>query len=160
MRYSGRAEQNDVQHVMVKGHPVKRLQPWLATEFVLAATKEPPNELTIDWRDLPETAALVPASRLQLPVKLTRPMSKATVKLTLLTSQLTPVLNNQPDPNKALRQDKLGELAANVNTGDVTVLMPPEMTSPVYDVTVQAELLDAAKKALATAYASPSAACR
>ncbi len=153
MNLRGRSDKGATQTVIVKGHPLERLQPWLATEFTLATTSQPANEFTLDWRDLPNDAALVPASRLQLPVKLTRPMSKSTVKLTLLTSQITPILNNQPDPNKALRQDKLGELAANVNSGDVTVLVPPELSSPVYDVTVQAELLDAAKKLLATAYA-------
>jgi hypothetical protein len=141
------------QTVIVKNHPLERLQPWLANEIGVARNAENAKEFTVDWRDLSEKTVISPASRLLLPVKLVRPDGKNTVKLTLVTSQNTPMLNNQPDPNKALRQDKLGELAAKVNTGDVTMLVPPDLSAPTYDVTVQAELLDPAKKVLATAYA-------
>ena len=147
----GRAGNAAEKSVVVKGHPLERLQPWLATELGVSPTDHVAKEFAITWRDT-DKQVISPASRHLLPVALTRPMSKATVKLTLLTSQNTPILNNQPDPNKALRQDKLGELAANVNMGDVTMLVPPELAAPTYDVTVQAELLDAAKKVLATAY--------
>ena len=68
-------------------------------------------------------------------------------------------MNNQPDPAKALRQEKPIEVAVNVPNGDVTLLVPPELSAPVYDVTVQAELLAADKKVLATTYAR-SAGCR
>ena len=37
--------------------------------------------------------------------------------------------------------------------GEVGILVPPELSAPSYDVTVQAELLDPAKKVLAIAYA-------
>jgi hypothetical protein len=37
--------------------------------------------------------------------------------------------------------------------GEVVALVPVELAAPVYDVTVQAELLDPAKKVLATAFA-------
>jgi hypothetical protein len=149
----GRTEARLEQVVLVKDHPLERLQPWLATEIAIGRSNESAKDFAIDWRDLPENTSLVPASRLQLPVKVTRPMGKATVKLTLVTSQNTPLANNQPDPNKAIRQDKIGELNEKMSTADVTVLVPPELFSPTYDVTVQAELLDAAKKVIATAYA-------
>ena len=103
---------------------------------------------------LPADAGLVPAGKLALPVKLTRPKILPSVRLTLLTSQLPPLVNNQPDPNKALRQEKPVELAANAVDGEVTLLVPPELAAPGYDVTVQAELLGADKRTvLATAYA-------
>jgi hypothetical protein len=150
---NGRAGGGDPVLVGIKNHPMARLQPWLATELSLSSSDQQAKEFNIDWRDLPEKTVIVPGSRLLLPVKLVRPMTKTTVKLTLVTSQNTPIVNNQPDPNKALRQDKTGELAANVASGDVTMLTPVELSAPVYDVTVQAELLDPAKKVLATAYA-------
>lgn len=149
----GRISGDVDQPVVVKNHPLERLQPWLATEIAFAATTDSSKDFAIDWRDLKADTNLFPASKTLLPVKLTRPKSKTTVKLTLLTSQITPLVNNQPDPNKAIRQDKLGDLAPDVTTGDVTMLLPAELSSPVYDVTVQAELLDPAKKVLATAYA-------
>ncbi len=151
--WRGRTPDGVEQAVALKGHPLERLQPWLATEIALAPTADVASDFAVDWRDLKDDTGLVPAGKLLLPIKLTRPMSKATVKLTLLTSQNTPILNNQPDPNKAIRQDKLADLAANVNTGDVTALVPAEMSAPTYDITVQAELLDGAKKVLATSYA-------
>ncbi len=83
--------------------------------------------------------------------------------MTLLTSQRTPLLNNQPDPTKALRQEKPLELpvppaskdpgARTTTDADLTVLVPVELAVPSYDVTVQAELLAADKKVLATAFA-------
>ncbi len=141
------------QIVTVKNHPLEKLQPWLASEIAIAPATGSAADFAIDWRDLPESTVLSPASRLLLPIKLVRPAGKNTVKLTLLTSQNTPVLNNQPNPNKAIRQDKTADLAAGVSTGDVTAILPPELSSPIYDVTVQAELLDPAKKVLATSFA-------
>jgi hypothetical protein len=151
--WHGRTPDGIEHSVTIKGHPLERLQPWLASEFALAPSSDKGNEFAVEWRDLKETAGLIPAEKLLLPVKLTRPMGKQTVKLTLMTSQNTPIVNNQPDPNKAIRQDKLADLAATVNTGDVTALVPPDLSAPVYDVTVQADLLDPAKKVIATAHA-------
>ncbi len=151
--FKGRTTDGVVQTLLVKNHPLERLQPWLASEIAIAATTDNAADFAIDWRDLPETTVLSPASRLLLPIKLVRPAGKNTVKMTLLTSQNAPIVNNQPDPNKVIRQDKTGELAAGVSTGDVTAILPAELPSPVYDITVQAELLDPAKRVLATAYA-------
>jgi hypothetical protein len=44
-------------------------------------------------------------------------------------------------------------LAANASTGDLTVLVPGDLAAPVYDVTIQAELLAADKKVLAVVHA-------
>lgn len=149
----GRAADGTEQSVSLKNHPLEKLQPWLATEIALAPSSQPASDFAIEWSKLPDSAALVPGSKLALPIKVTRPASKNTVKLTLLTSQNTPLVNNQPDPNKALRQEKPIELPATVNVGDVVALVPVDLSAPVYDVTVQAELLDAAKKPIAIAYA-------
>lgn len=151
--FKGKTADGVEQIVTIKNHPLEKLQPWLASEIAIAPTTDVAAEFAVDWRDLPDATVLSPASRLLLPVKIIRPVGKTTVKLTLLTSQNTPLLNNVPDPIKAIRQDKTGEIAAGVSTGDVTAIVPAELTSPVYDVTVQAELLDPAKKVLATAYA-------
>ncbi|MFL5340728.1 MAG: hypothetical protein ACJ8F7_11305, partial [Gemmataceae bacterium] len=53
-----------------------------------------------------------------------------------------------------LRQEKPVEVAANAVDGEVTLLLPADLPSPVYDVTVQADLLGADKRTvLATAFA-------
>jgi hypothetical protein len=143
----------DEATVVLKGHPLERLQPWLATEIALAPTTAKASEFVIDWRGLAPEAALVPGSKLALPVKIERTDPKTSVKLTLMTSQITPVVNNQPDPNKALRQEKPVEMPVKVADGEVIALVPAELSAPVYDVTVQAELLAPDKKVLATTFA-------
>jgi hypothetical protein len=151
--WHGRGEGGPEHAVVVKGHPLERLQPWLATELPVAPTTAKAADFQVDWRGLSADAGLVPAGKLTLPVKLTRPASPSAVRLTLLTSQLAPLINNQPDPNKSLRQEKPVEMAANATDGEVTLLLPPELPSPVYDVTVHAELLSADKRSvLASAY--------
>jgi hypothetical protein len=150
--WRGRGIDGMEQIVLVKGHPLERLQPWLATEIALAPTQAKAADFLVDWRDLPADAALVPGSKLVLPIKCERTNVKTSVKLTLLTSQATPLVNNQPDPNKAIRQEKPIEIAANVANGDVTALVPVDLAAPSYDLTIQAELLAADKKVLATAF--------
>src|SRR5262249_31010019 len=141
------------QAVVFKGHPLERLQPWLATELPLAPTTDKAADFQIDWRGLAADAGLVPAGKLVLPVKLTRPANPSTVRLTLVTAQpLGP--NNQPDPNTSLRAEKPVELAATAKEGELTVLVPPQLPAPSYDVTVLAELLAADKRTvLGAAYA-------
>jgi hypothetical protein len=152
--WHGRAEDGQEQPVIVKGHPLEKLQPWLAEELPVAPTSAKAAEFQVDWRGLPADAGLVAAGKLALPIKLTRPKTPSVVRLTLLTSQLPPLLNNQPDLTKSLRQEKPVELAANVVDGEVTLLLPPELPSPGYDVTVQADLLSADKRTvLASAFA-------
>lgn len=152
--WRGQASDGTQQVAVVKGNPLEDLQPWLATEFAVAASDAKATEIAIDWRNLPPDARLMPGSKLPLPVKVTRDNSdKTTVKLTLITSQIVPLANNAPDPNKTLRQEKPIELPAKVSDGDLVALVPPTLSGPVYDVTVQAELLGANKKVLATAYA-------
>ena len=150
--WRGRGIDGMEQIVMVKGHPLERLQPWLATEIALAPTQAKAADFLVDWRDLPADAALVPGSKLVLPIKCERTNVKTSVKLALLTSQAMPLVNNQPDPNKAIRQEKPIEIAANVANGDVTALVPVDLAAPSYDLTIQAELLAADKKVLATAF--------
>jgi len=140
--------------VTVRNHPLDRVQPWLAGEMPLALSAAKAADFQIDWNNLPPDAGIVPAGKLNLPVKLTRVDAKSPVRLTLVTSQFVPLVNNLPDVNQSLRAEKPVELATAVNDGVLTMLAPPLLNSPVYDVTVQADLLAADKKTvLATAFA-------
>jgi hypothetical protein len=76
-----------------------------------------------------------------LTVKLTRPTVPSVVRLTLLTSQLPPLVNGQPDVNATLRPEKPVELADKATDGELAVIVPPQLPSVVSDVSVQAELL-------------------
>jgi hypothetical protein len=153
-RWRGRADGGEEREVILRGTPLQRLQPWLATELAVAPTNGKAADFRIDWRNLPADAGIVPARKLALPVKVTRTDAKSPVRLTLVTSQVPPLVNNQPDPNRLLRPEKPVELAANANEGEVSVLVPPQLDADVYDVTVQAELLAPDRRTvLATAHA-------
>ncbi len=142
------------QPVVVKGSPMERLQPWLAAEIALAPTAARADDFHIDWRKLPADAGLVPAKKLTLPIQVVRRAKDAPVKLTLLTSQLRPIVNGQTDPNQALRLEKPADLGPKATDADLSVIVPPQPPCPVYDVTVKAELLTPDKKTvLAVAYA-------
>jgi len=151
--WRGRGASGEDHAVTVKNHPLRRLQPWLATEIALAPTTAKAGDFQIDWRDLPADAGLVPGNKLVLPIKLVRPADKSTVKLTLLTSQKPPKVNNQPDINKTLRQEKPVELPVKTDKGELPIIVPADLAGPVYDVTIQAELLAPDKKVQAVAFA-------
>ncbi len=153
-RWRGRTTDGEEGAVTIKGHPLERLQPWLATEIALATTTAKAADFQIDWRGLPADASLVPAGKLVLPVKVMKPAGNNVVRLTLLTSQLRPLLNGVTDPAQSLRIAAPVELPAAATDGELSVLVPALPAAPVYDVTVQAELLTADKKTvLAVAYA-------
>ena len=146
--WKGRGDIALERPVFLKGHPLEKLQPWLATEVAIAATTARVAEFAVEWRGLPDTAGLVPALKQALPVKVTRLDPATTVRLTLLTSQ-TP----QVDPNRAIRPEKPVELGAKISDGEVVALLPADLPAIGYDIAIQAELLSADKqRVLATAF--------
>ncbi len=140
--------------VLLKNHPLETIQPWLATEVSVALSSEVKSTLQVDWRNLSDDVALVLGEKLNLPLKLTRNDENTAVRLTLLTSQVVSLVNNQPDPLKTLRAEKAVEVGAKTAEGEQPLIVPVELTSSVYDLTIQGELLTADKKTvLATAFA-------
>lgn len=63
------------------------------------------------------------------------------MRLTLLTSQTVPVVNNQPVVASTLRIEKPTEFGAKASEGDVPVLVPADLPADAYQVAVLAELL-------------------
>src|SRR5262249_16325515 len=47
--WHGRGTTGPERPVSVKGHPLERLQPWLATEFAVAQSATKTGEFSIDW---------------------------------------------------------------------------------------------------------------
>jgi hypothetical protein len=138
--------------VIVAGHPLERIQPWLAMEIVIAATSAKVADFAVDWKNLPPDAGLSPGGKLALPVTVKRLDPAAPVRLVLLTSQAPPLTNGQPDPNRALRAEKPVELAAKAADAELPLVIPAELPADSYQIAVQAELLSADKqKVLATA---------
>jgi hypothetical protein len=140
--------------VTMKNSAMASLQPWLANEIAIAPSATKAGDYRIEWGKLASDAGPVPAKKLVLPVKVTRPAKDSVVKLTLLTSQSRPVVNGQLDVNQSLRSEKPVEIAVNKSEADLTVLVPALPLSPVYDLSVQAEFLTPDKKTvLAVAFA-------
>jgi len=131
-----------------RGPQINRIQPWLDSELAVALTTANAADFQIDWRDLPAEAGLIPGRKLALPIKLVRPMENLVVRLSLVTSQPAVLVNGQVDPNRTLRQEQPVELAANVNEGQVSVVVPAELPQATYQTTVQAELLTADKQSV------------
>jgi hypothetical protein len=150
--WKGRGTDGVAHDIVLKGHPLEHLQPWLATELSVAPTATRAPDFTVEWKNLPADAGLAPAGKLALPVTVKRLDPAASVRLVLLTSQSQPLTNNQPDPNRAIRPERPVELAAKVSDGEVPVVIPAELPADAYQLAVQAELLSADKqKVLATA---------
>lgn len=151
--WKGRAATGEERPVWIKGHPLERMQPWLAWELAVAPSTAAASTFAVDFRDLPADAALLPGQKLALPVKLFRPMTDSVVRLTLLTNQAPPLVNGQPDVPKTLRAEAAVEVpAANVD-GTLTLAIPAELPRTYYDAAIQAELLSADKqKVLATSF--------
>jgi len=141
--------------VAVLNHPLQRLQPWMASEIAVAPVSEKAPSVSIAWNNLPKNTAFVPGMKMNLPVKVNREDLASVVRLTLITSQNAPKVNNQPDPKVALKAEKVVEVAAKSSDATVTVLVPVgPFPASVYDLTLQAELLSANKQVvLATAFA-------
>lgn len=149
----GRGASGPVRPVFLRGHPLERLQPWLASELAFAPTTAKAEDFAIDWRPLPQADVLKPAGRFPLPVRVKRLDPALPVRLTLLTSQAPILANNQPDPARNIRVEKPVELAAKVSDGEMTMLLPADLPANAYDIAVQADLLTADKqRVLATAF--------
>ena len=151
----GKNDKGIESEVGVLNHPLQRLQPWMASEIAVAPVSEKAPSLSIVWSNLPKDFAIVPGMKLNLPVKVSRADLNSIVRLTLITSQNVLKVNNQPDPKVLLKAEKAVEVAAKAMDATITVSVPvgPFPVS-VYDITLQAELLNANKQVvLATAYA-------
>jgi hypothetical protein len=151
--WRGRGADGLERAVQLQNDSMEQLQPWLAREVAVAPSTAKATDFQIDWRKLPADAGIIPTRKLTLPVKLTRPTSASVVRLSLMTSQLPPLVNGQPNPNLALRPERPIELAAKVVDGDLVMLVPPALPSTSYDVAVQADLLGPDRRTvLATAF--------
>ncbi|MBY0228477.1 MAG: hypothetical protein K2W96_04265, partial [Gemmataceae bacterium] len=140
--------------VAVAGDPLARVQPWAVEEIALAPSTNKAAEFALAWRGtVPD--GIVPAKKLALPVKATRPTAPGTVvRLSLLTSQDVPRVNGQPDLNRAIRAERPVDLDPKKEEGDLPILIPADLPADNYELAVQADLLAADRRTvLATAYA-------
>jgi hypothetical protein len=138
--WHGRGETGVERPVVLRGHPLEKIQPWLANELAIAPITAKADEFAIDWRGTP-AVGITPTVKLGLPVTVKRPDPNTIARLSLLTSQAPPILNGQPNPNAAIRVERPIELGAKVSDGEMPVLIPPELPADAYDIAIQAEIL-------------------
>lgn len=150
--WKGQALKHAQQPVVVPGNPLQAAQPWLAHEIAMAPidAKVPPFQ--VDWRDFPADASLRPGATLDLPVKLTHDDEKAAVRLSLITSQSP---RKGADAAKALKLEKAAELKPKQMEATASLIVPPTIAGPVYDVAILAELLAADKKTVLAQSVTP-----
>ncbi len=84
---------------------------WLREQFAIAATPKLATPFQVVWADAQPMTQLALMSKPAIPVKFIRPPGMlGPVRLTLVTSQLEPRVNNQPNLILALRPERVVEV--------------------------------------------------
>ena len=84
---------------------------WLREQFAIAATPKSATPFQVAWADAQPMTQLALMSKPAIPVKFIRPPGMlGPVRLTLVTSQLEPRVNNQPNLILALRPERVVEV--------------------------------------------------
>jgi hypothetical protein len=85
-------------------HPLGELQPWLGNDLLVSQINEEIN-FSAEFGDAADAKGVL-AQKVKLPIRCVRPPGfDGPVRLTLLTSQVTPLLRNAPDPTRTLRTE-------------------------------------------------------
>ena len=84
---------------------------WLREQFAIAATPKSATPFQVAWADAQPMTQLALMSKPAIPVKFIRPPGMlGPIRLTLITSQLEPRVNNQPNLILALRPERVVEV--------------------------------------------------
>ncbi len=88
-----------------------RIPVWLREQFAIATTPKSATPFQVAWADAPPMTQLALMSKPAIPVKFVRPPGMlGPIRLTLVTSQLEPRVNNQPNLILALRPERVVEV--------------------------------------------------
>ncbi|HND54050.1 MAG TPA: hypothetical protein PLV92_16680, partial [Pirellulaceae bacterium] len=134
------------RELAVDGHPLGEVAPWLRSELPIAVVPAAPFQVA--WPE-PATELKLPlAGKQALPVRIQRNEGVAgPVRLSLITAQVVPKVNGNPDQNRTLRAEQATvEIAADKSDGALNLIVPADLAAPAYDVAVVAELLSPDKK--------------
>lgn len=84
---------------------------WLREQFAISATPKSATPFQVAWADAQPMTQLALMSKPAIPLKFVRPPGMlGPVRLTLVTSQLEPKINNQPNLILALRPERVVEV--------------------------------------------------
>lgn len=88
-----------------------RTPAWLRESFSIAATPQLLTPFSVDWADSAPPTQWVLANKSTVPVKFVRPSGYlGPIRLTLISSQLEPRVNNQPNPTQSVRPERVVEV--------------------------------------------------
>ncbi|MDP6446778.1 MAG: hypothetical protein QF805_23505, partial [Pirellulaceae bacterium] len=87
----------------INNDPLAKIQPWMKHEMAFALTSGNAVPFGVSLAQ-PPSATLALGSTMSIPVRLSRPPGAiGPVRLSLLVGQPAPIVNNKPDPNRAVR---------------------------------------------------------
>ena len=111
---------------------------WLREQFAIAATPKSATPFQVAWADAQPMTQLALMSKPAIPVKFVRPPGMlGPVRLTLVTSQLEPRVNNQPNLILALRPERVVEVPVD----------PPVQAAMTALTALNTQLAEAVKQA-------------
>ena len=111
---------------------------WLREQFAIATTPKSATPFQVTWADAQPMTQLALMSKPAIPVKFVRPPGMlGPVRLTLVTSQLEPRVNNQPNLILALRPERVVEVPVD----------PPVQAAITALTALNAQLAEATKQA-------------
>jgi len=127
-----------------RGHPLRKLQPWLAEELAIALTPPEKPAFLAQWGAVPADAKLVAGSSFKTPLIFTPPKEEhGGVRFYLMSGHRPPRINGQPDINQSLRKDQgpFLDLPAGKTQGEFVVLVPATLPNVPQDLAFRADLL-------------------
>lgn len=151
-----------VREARVDETPASRLQPWLRGELGVAVTRS--SSLSVTW-ETDSSTSLPLGGQLPARVKVTRaPLAAGNVRLSIVTSQITPkkevTENNQKrqvdDLERTLRFDGVPMIPTDKAEGTASILVPADLPGIPYDLAIRAELLAADGKAVVASAVTPA----
>lgn len=105
---------------------------WLREQFAVAIAPKSATEFKVDWADAQPLPQLQLMHKAPIPVKFTRPTGMlGPLRLTLVTSQLEPRVNNQPNAALTLRPEKVVEVPVDppvVNAANALKMLDTQLT--------------------------------
>ncbi len=125
------------------------------TDLALAVAHDPP--LRLDFSQTIAADALPLGRSIQLPVRVTRGrMQQGPVRLSLVTSQVTPLKDGQPDPAKAFLLEGTPVISADQTESTVVLKVPAELRDIAWDVAIRGELLSEDQQTVLATATTPS----
>ena len=151
------------REAMMPENTVNKCQPWLRDQVAVAVTT--PRPLGLVWDLFSADSVLALGTALPVKLKINRAAgATGAVRLTLLTTQVTPrkkiKVNNLDkevdDVDRTIRFEAPPMIPADQSDAAAKILVPPDLALLAYDLAIQADLLAADNKTVASSSVTPA----